>query len=203
MKPKMLILYVGVLALMPLFFYLAGCKIGNLVCDVKCDDDCNLVFDIYWEPCVCELLCEVKVAVTNLPDNCRVSSGLYLTTDDGSVYIDDRDPINGNLVPVNHNGSAVRDVTLKKCYGIDPNDPQGSLDNFMDSVDDVSYMVQVCKTNACDTPPLPGWDKALLISLPSLTLPWTFVPDPGNCSITMNYDASQLTEVTNCIDCCN
>jgi len=207
-KTRMLIAYVALMAAMPLFVYLSGCAsliIPALVCSVVCEDECNTLARYLWCPPgeLCSEICEVDIVIPNPPQNCRISSGVYLTTNDGSVYLDDRDPINGNLIPKNHtNGN--RTVALKKCYDIDPlGDPQAQLDAFIASIDQASYVVQICRTNACLDPPIPGADQALLMSLPTLQNPWTFTPDVNNCKIVMTYDTSQLTEVATCTICCN
>jgi|GEM_PF-1796720 len=207
-KTKMLIAYVALLAAMPVFIYLSGCAsliIPSLICAVACEDDCNNLARNLWCPPgeLCSEICEVDIIIPNPPQNCRISSGFYLTTDDGSVYMDDRDPINGNLIPKNHtNGN--RTVQLKKCYAIDPlGDPQAQLDDFEDSLNDGKFLVQICQTNTCLDPPIPGADQTLLMPLPGLALPWTFTPDVDNCKIIMTFDTSQLTPVSTCTFCCN
>jgi len=203
-KTKMLIAYVALLAAMPIFIYLSGCAIvlPALVCSVLCEDECNALAELIWCPTICETICRVEVDITSLPSNCRVSSGLYLETNDGTVYLDDRDPISGRLISRDHT-NGTRTVDLVECYDVDLNDPQAQLDAFIASIANVSYLVEVCQTNSCEAPPIPEANQTLLISLPSLQNPWTFDPDPNNCLIRMTYDASQLTEVQPCTICCS
>lgn len=204
---KSILGFAFLLVLLPLVITITGCEfeIFNWVCDVDCNDDCEITFDSYCAATNCEWFCDVELEIVNLPPGvCKVSSAIVLEKKSplNKFYVNEKDN-NGNLDYSDHDLSGKRIVSLDDCVDIDPSDPAKTVKDFKENIKKISFVIKVCDDDGeCTQSPFPGSDKTLKILTLSTELGWTSKWDESSCRLKITVDGTNLQHVITCVNCC-